>query len=141
MNSPINRLYVENAVGRVEEDVRGFIRLKYYPGPRNAEDWHVLMQHTKEQLARQGRGLLLVDQQQMAPFKPAEQAWLLEQWLPSAIVDGGYRFGAVLQARDVFARLAMDTVRAQARNLHLTYRYFEEETPAVAWLLAQHKPY
>ncbi|SNC76555.1 hypothetical protein SAMN06265337_3445 [Hymenobacter gelipurpurascens] len=139
MNSPVNRLFLENAVGRVEEDVHGFIRLQYHPGPRNSNSWQALMQHAKELLARQGRGLMLIDQQRMAPFKPAEQTWLLEQWLPSAIVDGGYRYGAILQAHDVFARLAMDTVRTQARDLHLTYRYFTDEAAAVAWLLAQYK--
>jgi hypothetical protein len=139
MNSPVNRLYFENTVGRVEEDVRGFVRLKYFAGSRNAEAWHGLLQHTKHLLARQGRGLMLVDQQEMAPFKPVEQKWLVEEWLPQAITEGGYRFGAVIQAHDVFARLAMDTVRTQVRDRQLTYRYFPDEAAALAWLLAQHK--
>lgn len=139
MNSPANRLYFENAAGRVEEDVRGFVKLRYFAGPPNTEAWHGLLQHTKQLLARQGKGLMLVDQQDMTSFKPAEQAWLVEVWLPQAITEGGYRFGAVIQAHDVFARLSMDTVRTQARDMHLTYRYFTDEATAVAWLLAQHK--
>lgn len=137
MQKPANRLYFENAVGRVEEDKAGFVRLVYYQGLRKAETWHGLMQHTKHLLARQGHGLLLVDQQLMAPFSLPEQAWLVEQWLPRAIVEGGYRYGAVVQAHDAFARLAMETIRTQARDLHLTYRYFSEEAGAITWLLTQ----
>lgn len=137
MKLPALRVYFENAVGRVAEDPAGFVRLQYHPGPRDASAWHGLMQHTKHLLARQGYGLMLVDQRQMSPFLPAEQAWLIEHWLPQAIVEGSYRYGAVVQAHDAFARLAMETVRIQARNLHLTYRYFSDETPAVAWLLQQ----
>ena len=33
MSSPLNRLYFENAAGRVEEDTAGYVRLVYYPAP------------------------------------------------------------------------------------------------------------
>ena len=137
MSSPLNRLYFENAAGRVEEDTAGYVRLVYYPGPRELPVWQGLMQHTKHLLARQGRGIMLIDQRRMTPFSAADQAWLVEEWLPHAIVEGGYRYGAVLQAEDAFARLSMETVRTQARDLRLTYRYFPDETEAVGWLLAQ----
>jgi len=128
------RLYFENAAGRVGEDFLGFVRLTYAPGRRELAVWHGLLQHTKHLLARQRSGLLLVDQRQMSAFSFVEQAWLVEQWLPQAIVEGGYRYGAVVQAQDAFARLAMDTVRLQAQTLELTHRYFADEASAIAWL-------
>ncbi|MBW3128026.1 hypothetical protein [Hymenobacter profundi] len=141
MFSPSNRLYFENAAGRVEEDRAGFVRLTYTLGRREASIWHGLLLHTKHLLARQGQGLLLVDQRAMQAYSLEEQRWLVEEWLPQAIVEGGYRYGAIVQARDAFARLAMDTVRLQAQNLQLTYRYFTNEEEAVAWLRAQIKEF
>jgi len=137
MISPINRLYFENAAGRVEEDTDGYVRLVYYPNPRQSLVWQGLLQHTKHLLTRQGLGLMLIDQRRMPPFSSADQNWLVEQWIPQAILEGGYRYGAIIQAEDAFARLSMETVRTQARNSPLTYRYFQDEQSAVAWLLAQ----
>ena len=137
MHTPLARLYFENAAGRVVEDSTGLVRLTYSTGRREMAAWQGLLQHTKHLLARQQRGVMLVDQRQMSAFSPAEQAWLVEQWLPQAIVEGGYRYGAIVQAHDAFARLAMETVRVQAQNLQLTYRYFPEEPSALAWLRQQ----
>jgi hypothetical protein len=55
-------------------------------------------------------------------------------------VDGQYRYGAVVQAYDVFAGLAMDTIRTQTRDLPLTYRFFPDEVQAIRWLHAQALP-
>ncbi|MBC6610978.1 hypothetical protein H8B15_08590 [Hymenobacter sp. BT507] len=137
MFPPSNRLYFENAAGRVEEDRGGFVRLTYMPGRREASAWHGLLQHTKHLLMRQGQGILLVDQRRMQAFTLEEQRWLVEEWLPLTIVEGGYRYGAIVQAHDAFARLAMDTVRLHAQNMQLTYRYFTDEAEAIAWLRAQ----
>jgi hypothetical protein len=70
----------------------------------------------------------------MTPYSPAEQVYLGQHWLPRTIVDGQYRYGAVVQAHDVFARLAMDTIRTQAQELPLTYRFFSDEAQAISWL-------
>lgn len=138
MEAPVgNRLYFENAVGRVEEDQLGFVRLRYNAGRRDEAAYRGLLQHTLRLLARQRHGRMLVDQRQMEPFSPQEQQWLLGEWLPLAIAEGGYRYGAVVQATNVFARLAMNTTAAHPNARALTYRYFDEEAPAVAWLLQQ----
>ena len=132
-----NRLYFENAVGRVEEDRVGVVRLRYHAGRRDEAAYRGLLQHALRLLARQGHGRMLVDQRQMEPFSVQEQAWLLGEWLPQAIAEGGYRYGAVIQANNVFARLAMNTTAAHPNARALTYRYFDDETAAVAWLLEQ----
>ena len=70
----------------------------------------------------------------MAPFTSTEQAWMTSEWLPNAVLEHGYRFGAVLVAQNVFARLAMTQLVLGTRDLPHTYRTFESESEAVAWL-------
>ena len=58
--------------------------------------------------------------------------------LPRAVYDNGYRFGAVVVAQNVFARLAMtQLVLATCCDLPHIYRTFEAEAEAVVWLVKQ----
>ncbi|OUJ69173.1 hypothetical protein BXP70_26870 [Hymenobacter crusticola] len=125
--------YYGNAVGLVQEH-SDYVRLRYHAGQRQAVEFQALLGHVTRALARHGAGKLLIDQRAMAPYSPPEQAYVLQQWLPRTIVEGHYRWGAVVMAQDVFARLAMDTIRTQAQTLPLTYRFFTEEPEALAWL-------
>jgi hypothetical protein len=134
-----NSLYFTNAAGLVQE-YADYVRLQYHPGPRRFDEFSALLHHVTRALSRYRLGKLLVDQRQMTPYLPAEQVYVVQQWLPRTIVDGQYRYGAVVQAHDVFARLAMDTVRTQAQELPLTYRFFSDEEAAISWLQAQQLP-
>ncbi|MCC3156608.1 hypothetical protein LJ737_05120 [Hymenobacter sp. 15J16-1T3B] len=131
------RLYFENRAGRISDDPAGFARLTYHPGQRSEDELRALLGHVTRLLARRADGRLLVDQRLMQPFSASEQQHVMHQWMPAAVADGGYRFGAVVQAHDVFARLATASVTTQGRDLNLTYRYFDDEAPAVEWLLMQ----
>jgi hypothetical protein len=137
MSSLPTSLYFTNAAGLVQE-YADYVRLQYYPGPRRFDEFMALLNHVTRALARYRLGKLLIDQRQMSPYLPAEQVHLVQHWLPRTIVDGQYRYGAVVQAHDVFARLAMDTIRTQAQELPLTYRFFPDEVEAIGWLQAQH---
>lgn len=128
------RVYYENAAGRVVEDTLGFARLIYQPGLRDPEAMSSLLGYVIRLLARRGDGCLLVDQRQMSPFTQAEQHFIIEQWLPRAVAEGGYRFGSVIMAHDAFARLATRTVTTAVRKMPMHYQYFEQEADAVAWL-------
>jgi hypothetical protein len=132
-------LYFTNAAGLVQE-YADYVRLQYYPGPRRFDEFTALLHHVTRALSRYRLGKLLIDQRQMTPYLPAEQVHVVQHWLPRTIVDGQYRYGAVVQANDVFARLAMDTVRTQAQELPLTYRFFPDEGAAISWLQAQQLP-
>lgn len=129
-------LYFGNAAGVVQE-YADHVRLRYHPGPRRFEEFSALLHHVTRALARYQLGKLLIDQRQMTPYLPTEQVYVVEHWLPRTIVEGQYRYGAVVQAHDEFARLAMDTIRTQAQELPLTYRFFPDELVAVSWLQAQ----
>ncbi|RAK68206.1 hypothetical protein [Hymenobacter edaphi] len=131
------RLYFENRAGRISDDPAGFARLTYFAGQRSEDELRALLGHVTRLLARRPDGRLLVDQRLMQPFSASEQQHMTQQWLPAAVAEGGYRYGAVLQAHDVFARLATAAVTTQGRDLNLTYRYFDDEPAAVQWLLTR----
>ncbi|WP_324674834.1 hypothetical protein [Hymenobacter sp. GOD-10R] len=128
------RIYYENRVGYSSEDPLGFARLTYQRGLRKGDELRSLLGHTTRLIARRGDGRLLIDQRLMTPFTPDEQHFVMQEWLPLTILEGGYRFGAVILAQDVFARLATATVVTAVRNLPMTYRYFDTESQAIAWL-------
>ena len=77
---------------------------------------------------------ILVDQRDMQPYSPGEQTWMSTECLPRAVNESGYRYGAVLVAHNVFARLAMNQLAMSTRGLPHTYRMFESEAEAVSWL-------
>lgn len=129
-------LYFTNAAGLVQE-YTDYVRLQYHPGPRRFDEFTALLHHVTRAISRYRLGKLVIDQRQMTPYLPTEKVHVVEHWLPRTIVEGPYRYGAVVQAHDVFARLAMDTIRTQAQELPLTYRFFPDEAEAVDWLHAQ----
>ena len=130
-------LYFENSVGRVWEEPEDFLRLEYRAGPRETVQFRALLTHAAQALSRRHWQRMLVDQREMVPLSPSEQEWMTSEWLPRAVSENGYRLGAVLVANNVFARLAMNQFVMASRGLSHTYRTFETEEAAVAWLLAQ----
>ncbi|MDQ2771469.1 MAG: STAS/SEC14 domain-containing protein [Bacteroidota bacterium] len=130
-------LYFENSVGRLWEEPAGYLRLEYKPTPREALQFRAILTHLAQALSRHGWGNVLIDQREMAPYTPAELAWMGEEWLPRAVLDFGYRFGAAVVAHNVFARLAMNQLILANRTLPHTYRTFEGNAEAVEWLLRQ----
>jgi len=130
-------IYFKNNAGCAWEEPAGYLRLDYYPGPREEAQFRALLTHVRQALQRRGWARMLVNQQQMSPFTPAEEAWMMDEWLPVAVRENGYRYGAVLVAHNVFARLAMTGIVMTSRKLGHTYRNFEQEAEAEAWLLAQ----
>ena len=128
-------LYFENLAGRVWEEPLGYLRLEYRAGPREETQFRALLTHVLRALVRQGEGKLLVDQRKMAPYSDAERTWLVSEWLPRAVREARYRYGAVLLAEDVFARVSMTRLALAARDLSNTYKTFETEAAALDWLL------
>ena len=137
INKSPRSLYFENGVGRVWEEPEGFLRLEYRAGPRETVQFRALLTHAAQALSRRHWQRMLVDQREMVPLSPSEQEWMATEWLPRAVRESGYRLGAVLVANNVFARLAMNQFVMASRGLSHTYRTFETEEAAVAWLLAQ----
>ncbi|WP_426058615.1 hypothetical protein [Hymenobacter sp. B1770] len=134
IKTPARSLYFENAIGRIWEEPDGFLRLEYRAGPRETLQFRSLLTHVAQALSRRRWSKILVDQRDMAPFSASEQEWMTSEWLPRAVLEHGYRYGAVLVANNVFARLAMNQFVLATRKLTHTYRAFETEEEAETWL-------
>ncbi|MDJ0364926.1 hypothetical protein QMK33_07160 [Hymenobacter sp. H14-R3] len=130
-------IYFKNSIGCIWEEPQAYLRLDYYPGLREEGQFRSMLTHLRQAMQRHSWSRVLINQQQMNPFTPAEESWMNNEWLPRAVQENGYRYGAVLVAHDVFARLAMNSVLATSRRLGHLYRNFEGETDAVNWLLGQ----
>jgi hypothetical protein len=130
-------IYFKNSVGCLWEEPEAYLRLEYDPGPREEVQFRALLTHVRQAMQRRSWSRLLVNQQKMSPFTPSEESWMMNDWLPQAVRENGYRYGAVVVAHDVFARLAMTGIVMTSRKLGHTYRNFEHEREAVDWLLTQ----
>ncbi|RSK47550.1 hypothetical protein [Hymenobacter rigui] len=129
-------LYFSNPIATVWLDPM-HVRVEYKPGPRQFEEFTGLLQHLMRAFTHHRVCKAFIDQREMEPFTAQEQAYVLQQWLPVAIMQGGYCFGAVLSAKNVFARLATTIITNQVKGLPMTYQYFEDEALALAWLSQQ----
>jgi hypothetical protein len=130
-------VYFENAAGRIWTEPAGYLRLDYHAGRRSEVEFRALLTHVRQAMSRHGRGRVLINQRQMAGFSPAEERWMVEEWLPLAIAENGYRYGAVLMADDVFARLAMSNIVLATQGRGHEYQHFADEDEATKWLLGQ----
>ncbi|TGD77825.1 hypothetical protein [Hymenobacter wooponensis] len=131
------RIYFENAAGRLLEDPAGFLQAHWAPTPRTFTDLKALFTHMALCMQQRKWGRILINQRGMLPFSPEEQRWVAEQWLPEAVRTAGYRFGAVVVSESVLARLATAYITTHVQGLPLTYRSFESEEEAKAWLIKQ----
>ncbi|SNC76659.1 hypothetical protein SAMN06265337_3498 [Hymenobacter gelipurpurascens] len=131
------KLFFENAAGRLLEDPAGFMRANWSPGLRSFSELQALFAHMALGMQRYGWSRMLINQTQMLPFSREEQLWIAEKWLPGAVQTAGYRTGAVVVSQDVLTRLATAYVTTHVQGLPLTYRSFETDAQAQAWLLQQ----
>ncbi|RSK49891.1 hypothetical protein [Hymenobacter rigui] len=137
MRPDIPTLYFENQAARILEDPAGYLRVIWKPQERDHLTFSSVFNHMAQALQRHGWSKILVDQRHMSAFNTVEQQWIVREWLPRAVLDGGYRFGAVIVAEDVFTRLATAYVTTSVQNLPLVYRTFSDEASAAAWLQQQ----
>jgi hypothetical protein len=72
----------------------------------------------------------------MKAFSPTEERWMITEWLPQAVQENGYRYGAIVVAHNVFARLATANLVLSSRQLKHVYRNFERDEEAIKWLVS-----
>jgi hypothetical protein len=135
--SAARTIYFKNSAGCLWEEPAAYIRLDYYAGVRSETQFQALLTHAQQAMKRHGWTRMLVNQQAMSAFTPTEESWMINDWLPRAVRDAGYRYGAVVVAHNVFARLAMTGLVMTSRKLGHLYRNFEHEPDAITWLLEQ----
>jgi predicted anti-sigma-YlaC factor YlaD len=131
------RIYFQNAAGRLLEDPAGFLQAHWSPDSRTFTDLKALFTHMALCMQQRKWSRMLINQRGMLPFSQEEQRWVAEQWLPEAVRTAGYRFGAVVVSENVLTRLATAYITTHVQGLPLTYRSFESDEEAKAWLLNQ----
>lgn len=130
-------LLFDNPAGQVLADPAGFLRAHWATGPRTLADTQALFVHIALALAQRGWSKVLVDQATMRPFSAAEQEWVAQQWLPQAVTESGYCYGAVVVSLDTYTRLATAYITTNVQGLPLRYRSFDSVEAAEAWLRQQ----
>jgi hypothetical protein len=129
-------LYFKNDAGSLWEEPQGYLRLDYSPGARDEAQFRALLTHARQALHRRGWSRMLVNQKDMKAFSPTEERWMIDEWLPQAVKEDGYRYGAIVVAHSVFARLATANLVLSSRQLGHVYRNFESDEAAVKWLVS-----
>lgn len=127
-------LYFENAVATLREHPSGYAIFEYKPGKRSFTEFQAALTHLSNLLRRHDWHKILGDQRRMTPFTEEENAWVVDYWLDVTRQRPGGIYAAVLLADDVFARLAATQLRHENKQAALTYRLFDEEIAAAAWL-------
>ena len=137
MKQPVPEVIFENNAGRLVVDSAGFLRTTWGSRPRTLADTQGLFNAMLRGLQQRRWSRILINQVQMTPFTPAEHQWVSGSWLTRAVAEGGYRFGAVVVSPDVLVRLATAFVTTNVQGLPLTYRTFDTDAQAAAWLAQQ----
>jgi len=130
-------LLFTNSAGQLAANPAGFLHVTWGPGARTLTATQALFEQLLEQLQQHNWSRVLVDQRAMLPFEKAEQTWITTDWLPRAVREGGYRYGAVVVSPTVLVRLATAFITTYVQGLPLTYRSFDSEADALHWLTQQ----
>ncbi|OUJ76108.1 hypothetical protein [Hymenobacter crusticola] len=133
----VPKIYFQNVAGQLVEDPAGFLRANWHGQPRSFDDTRTLFTQMQRALQRYGWSRILINQVGMRPFSAQEQNWVAKEWLPQAVQQGGYRYGAVVVSREVLVRLATAYITTHVQGMPLIYRSFDAEAEAVQWLLQQ----
>ncbi len=135
--APAPTLLFKNNAGEILADPAGFMRSHWGAEPRTLVETQALLNSLSAGLRQYGWSRVLANQVDMLPFSEAEQQWTVQQWLPQAVHEAGYRFGAVVVASNLYARLATASVTTSIQGLPMRYRSFDDETEAIGWLIKQ----
>ena len=134
---PSATLLFTNSAGQLAAHSDGFLQVTWGAGARPLAATQALFEQMLAQLQRYGWSRILIDQRAMTPFDKAEQTWITTDWLPRAVREGGYRYGAVVVSPTVLVRLATAFITTYVQGLPLLYRSFDTEADALRWLMQQ----
>ena len=136
MNQAPSLVYFENSVGRILEHPDQYAVIQYRAGPRRLDHLQAFLLHAGRLLTQRGWHKILGDQRLMTPFTEEEGRWIVDYWLDQNQQRPDKVWGAVLLPHDAYAALSVNQLMEDAQAAALTYRIFEDEAEAVAWLHA-----
>ncbi|OON69653.1 hypothetical protein B0919_06880 [Hymenobacter sp. CRA2] len=127
----------ENAAGCVYHQEAGYLHLAWSRKQARDADVKALYEATAQALGQYKCTRILSDHRHMPPVSPAVQRWLADVWVPGTVRDYGYNRGAVIQAFNVFNRLATNQIVTQIAHVPLAVSNFDNEHEAARWLLEE----
>ena len=126
--------YFANAVGAVDFVPKACVYLHWTGAPMSSAELRALYVHTRNLLQRHELCCLLADHRAMpAALTPADQNWLLTQWLPQTLTETKQLRYAALPTTDPTHRLHTEPVVRELRR-YATVSLFSDLDQAAAWL-------
>ncbi|RAK65122.1 hypothetical protein [Hymenobacter edaphi] len=134
--------YFDNPAGNIWYHSTGYIRLEWSRAPGREANVRDLYKAATEALKHFGVTRILSDHRHMPPISPPLQRWLAEEWVPTTARETGYNRGAVVQAFNLFNRMATNQIVTQMTNTNVPVAvdYFDNEEAAERWLLSDDTP-
>ncbi|UYZ58099.1 STAS/SEC14 domain-containing protein [Hymenobacter latericus] len=130
------RMHAQHPVGQVQLMPGEYVHLSWQGVPASSAEVRAIYNEALALLRREGLHKILTDHRLMPRLSAADRDWLTATWAPQAVATAGYRFAAIVQAQDVFNRLATVQI-VHELAVPLTVRYFDDEATADAWLRQQ----
>lgn len=128
-------LLFENAAARISLEAAGFLRFQELPGPRQPALHRQALDELLNALDDTAVRRFLMDRRHGELYDEPMQDWVVDNWLPRLVTRFREHRAANLIADDVFSRLSIVPILAQAYRLGYPHQTFDNEAEAVAWLL------
>ena len=130
--SPLTPVF-DNAAGELFSHPRVYAVLRLRPAPWGVAELAALVTRLSQLLMARDWHRLLTDTRQIPVLSAECKSWMATQWMGGGLPRPVPLYQAMLHPPEVFARLAVAEVQAQApASAH--YQYFDNEAAAHAYL-------
>ena len=127
----------ESEAAQIHLHPLGFLQLIWLPGSQASPALRAALEALLYQMQRLHKQKVLVNPRNLAMLSVEDNAWYLLDWLPRA-TQQYYRYAAVLSPTPLLHRINIQATSRQAmEQFPVVHQYFEQESSAVEWLLAQ----
>ncbi|MBD2722558.1 hypothetical protein [Hymenobacter armeniacus] len=127
------KLYFQNAAGKIYHHASGFVRLGWGAERTSIEVVKAYYEQVLALLLNSGARKILSDHGQRAPLSGPAQAWLIENWIPRAMAQARTRHCAIVEGADPLHRLSTQSV-VSASPSGFVFQRFSNVEAAEAWL-------
>lgn len=128
-------LYFHNSLAHVVELPGRYVRVEWLVAPMFSPDLRQVYEHILLLMKEARLHKVLTDHQLMPAIMPQDREWLVRDWIPRAVREADYRYCAVVDAHDTYARMATThMVRQLHIHLGLQVAHFRDYFSATQWL-------
>ncbi|MVN76052.1 hypothetical protein GO988_06920 [Hymenobacter sp. HMF4947] len=126
--------YFRNPAAEITYYPAGYIRADWRAMDSSETELRAIYEHILGAMRRYEVTALLIKHTQPQPIPAVLRLWLLENWIPRAMREVGYRRCAIVETADTASRSATREIGSRL-NQPLDFAYFEDPAEAEAWLL------